>query len=201
MILHLVQSSRVKSKLTRIIMVVILTVTAIDRYCSGAGTYFSVLCWSLLQPIATNVFLCRNDFVCIGNDFTALQDERITRKTYVLTTNLSAIYKQWRVAKHTWTPRWTPATSPPHRPWKSQLFLHDHVLKETAGTSTYCRYNNVIITAAVLFIWRTSTDYLLKYFSLVLYVLQITKVNKPLVDSNYCSYSHKAAWVILSFGW
>jgi hypothetical protein len=85
MISHLVQFSLVKSKLIRIIMVVILTVISIDRYCSGAGTYFSVLYWSILQPIATTCSLCReDDFVCIGNDFTALQDERITRKNLCL---------------------------------------------------------------------------------------------------------------------
>jgi hypothetical protein len=67
----------------------------------------------------------------------------------------------------------------------------DHVLKETAATST------ADTTLLLLQLHYSSEeevlDYLLKYFSLVLYVLQITKVNKALVDSKYCSYSHKAA--------
>ncbi len=64
----------------------------------------------------------------------------------------------------------------------------DHVLKETAATST------ADTTLLLLQLhYSSELDYLLKYFSLVLYVLQITKVNKALVDSNYCSYSHKAA--------
>jgi hypothetical protein len=70
----------------------------------------------------------------------------------------------------------------------------DHVLKETAATSTA---DTTMLLLLLLQLYYSSQeevlDYLLKYFSLVLYVLQITKVNKALVDSNCCSYSHKAA--------